>query len=91
MEYLRHFPFDMIQFDREFTQEINNKKTVAVFRSFIAMAKEMEIITVAKWVDSPQQIQRLKELGIDYIQGYATGTIYNEEEFIRAYNPMKEV
>jgi len=90
MEYLRHFPFDMIQIDREYTKGLEEKKSLSVFKSFISMAHEMGMITAAKWVDEAQTIDKLRELGIDYIQGYASGPIYTEEKFIRVYNPIKE-
>lgn len=90
MEYLRHFPFDMIQFDREYTFDLEVGKNLSILRSFIAMAHEMGIVTVAKWVDKKEKLQMLEELGIDYIQGFAAGKVFKEEEFIAQYNPLKE-
>jgi EAL domain-containing protein (putative c-di-GMP-specific phosphodiesterase class I)/GGDEF domain-containing protein len=90
MEYLRHFPFDMIQFDREYTFDLKDGKSLPMLRSFIGMAHEMQMLTGAKWVDSPEKVAILRELGIDYIQGFAAGRVLEEEAFVARYNPIKE-
>jgi len=90
MEYLRHFPFDMIQFDRDYTRELTSEKSLSVLKSFAAMAREMGMLTAAKWVDDSQKVETLKAIGIDYIQGYAAGRILREEELLRTHNPITE-
>ena len=89
MEYLRHFPFDMIQFDREYTFDLESGKNTSILRSFISMAHEMKMLTAAKWVDNRHKVTLLQEMGVDYIQGFAAGRILKEEEFIALYNPFK--
>jgi EAL domain-containing protein (putative c-di-GMP-specific phosphodiesterase class I)/GGDEF domain-containing protein len=89
MEYLRHFPFDMIQFDREYTFDLEAGKNLSILKSFISMAHEMGIVSVAKWVDNKGKLHLLEELGVDYIQGFAAGKVLKEEEFISQYNPLK--
>jgi EAL domain-containing protein (putative c-di-GMP-specific phosphodiesterase class I) len=89
MEYLRHFPFDMIQFDREYTFDLESGKNTSILRSFISMAHEMKMLTAAKWVDNRHKVVLLQEMGVDYIQGFAAGRILKEEEFIALYNPFK--
>ncbi|ADV47224.1 EAL domain-containing protein [Nitratifractor salsuginis] len=90
MEYLRHFPFDMIRFDREYTFDVEAGKNLSILKSFINMAQEMGITTVAKWVDKKEKIHQLEELGVDYIQGFATGRVLKEEELIERYNPLRD-
>ncbi len=90
MEYLRHFPFDMIQFDREYTFDLKDGKSLPMLRSFIAMAHEMQMLTGAKWVDTPDKVTILRELGVDYIQGFSAGRVLDERAFVAQYNPLKE-
>ena len=90
MEYLRHFPFDMIQFDRDYTRELESEKNLSVLKSFVAMAREMGMQTAAKWVDDARKIEKLRGIGVDYIQGYAAGRVLREEEFVRAHNPIEK-
>ena len=89
MEYLRYFPFDMIELDREYTFDLESGKNASIFRSFISMAKEMKILTAAKWVDNHQKITLLREFGVDYIQGFAAGKVLKEAELIELHNPRK--
>jgi len=90
MEYLRHFPFDMIQFDREYTVELDRDGNLSILRSFVAMAHEMGMLSGAKWVDSADKIVTLKGIDVDYIQGFAAGRVLSEEEFVSLNNPIKE-
>jgi len=70
MEYMKHFSFDMIQFDREYVTKLSDKTTFAMLDALIKMAKALGITTVAKWVDKEEQKEQLKALGIDYLQGF---------------------
>ena len=91
MEYLRHFPFDMIEFDREYTFDLEQGKNLSMLRSFVTMAHDMGMLTGAKWVDDRRKIEILKGLGVDYIQGFAAGKVLREDDFVRLYNhPHKE-
>lgn len=86
MEYMKHFTFDMIQFDRDFVNNLEEKSTHAMLASMVKMSKDLEIITVAKWVDQESQKQRLKTIGIDYIQGFGVAKPLNKTAIIKQYN-----
>jgi len=88
MEYIRYFPFDMIQFDREYTLDLESGKNLSILGSLIGMAAEMGMLTGAKWVDSREKVEVLRRLGVDYIQGYAAGKVMNESEFVSRFNPV---
>ncbi|WP_456432505.1 EAL domain-containing protein [Nitratifractor sp.] len=87
MEYLRSFPFDMIQFDRSFTKRIDNEMDRAMMRSLVAMAIERRILTAVKWVDREELLETFRAMGVDYAQGYAVASVLTESELIRRYNP----
>jgi EAL domain-containing protein (putative c-di-GMP-specific phosphodiesterase class I)/GGDEF domain-containing protein len=88
MEYIRHFPFDMIQLDRDFVLNLDSEQNRSIIKSFVSMAKEMNMLSGAKWVDSQDKVETLKNLDIDYIQGYVAGRILSESELINLYNPI---
>jgi len=88
MEYIRHFHFDMIQFDRDYTLDLGKEENLSILKSFISMAHEMNMLTGAKWVDSQEKVAVLERLGVDYIQGYAAGRVMDESEFISVHNPL---
>jgi len=86
MEYMKHFRFDIVQFDREYVTKLDDNNTRAMLNSLIQMAKELHIITVAKWVDRPEQREELIHMGIDYLQGFGIAKAINEQELIKTYN-----
>lgn len=83
MDYLRHFNFDMIQFDRDYTQNIYDDRTGSILWSMIEMSKKNSILTVAKWVDKKEQKELLETFKIDYIQGFAVHKPLSEDEFLK--------
>lgn len=90
MEYMKHFSFDMIQFDRDYVTKLTDKTTMAMLNSLIKMSKELGIITVAKWVDKEEQKEKLKSLGIDYLQGFGIAKPIDEYQLIEQYNKGNE-
>lgn len=86
MEYMKHFKFDVVQFDRDFVTNLNDTNSLSIFKSLIDMSKGLHIATVAKWVDKEEQKRQLKELGVDYLQGFGIGKQLTEDQLIRHYN-----
>ncbi len=86
MEYMKHFKFDMVQFDRDYVTDLDNETTYAMLHSLIKMSKNLKVKTVAKWVDNEAQKKKLKVLGINYIQGFGVSKAITEDELINKYN-----
>ena len=86
MEYMKHFKFDMVQFDRDYVTDLENETTYAMLHSLIKMSKDLQVQTVAKWVDNEEQKKKLKALGINYMQGFGVGKPLSEEALINRYN-----
>ena len=86
LEYMKNFSFDRVKFDRDYVIKLDNPKNVSILKSMIEMSKDLNIITIAKWVDNEEQIKILKRSGIDYLQGFAIGKKLNEDQFIRHHN-----
>jgi len=86
MEYMKHFKFDMVQFDRDYVTHLEDDTNYAMLNSLIKMSKDLQIHTVAKWVDNDMQKKKLRVLGINYIQGFGVGKPLTEESLINRYN-----
>jgi predicted signal transduction protein with EAL and GGDEF domain len=73
LAYLRRFPFDTLKIDRAFTRElVLREDTNAIVRTIVALARVLQIETVAEGVEEPDQLLVLREQGCDTIQGYYT-------------------
>ena len=86
MEYMKHFKFDLVQFDRDYVTNLDDTNTHAMLNSMVKMSKELNITTVAKWVDNASQMQTLKTIGLDYLQGFGIAKPISETALIETYN-----
>jgi EAL domain-containing protein (putative c-di-GMP-specific phosphodiesterase class I)/GGDEF domain-containing protein len=86
MEYMRHFKFDMVQFDRDYVGNLQDQNSLAMLQSLVDMSKSLRITTVAKWVDKEDQKQKLIAMGVDYLQGFGIAKPISEEKLINTYN-----
>lgn len=86
MEYIKHFKFDMVQFDRSYVTKLEDKTTYAMLNSLIQMTQDLEVKTIAKWVDKEKQKEALISLGIHYLQGFGISKPIDEITLIERYN-----
>mgnify|MGYP000073366542 CR=1 FL=1 len=69
--YLRQLPVDAIKIDGQFVQRLlDDALDDATVRCFVDIARVLGVSTVAEFVDDPAILERLRELGVDYAQGY---------------------
>lgn len=80
---LQDYDFDILKIDMSFIRKIGeNPKTKSIVHSIIGMAHEIGIKTVAKGVETEEQVSFLRQSGCDYIQGYYYSKPLPEEEFV---------
>lgn len=73
-EYLKSLPFDVIKIDGSFVKDMHNDptdKAVIKYIQEIAQLKGQE--TVAEYVETKEDVEELKAIGITYGQGYFLG------------------
>lgn len=71
LNYLRKFPFDKIKIDKSFVDDIDHREqSRAIVRAIIELTSAMGMATVAEGVETTSQLQTLRDLGCDEIQGY---------------------
>ncbi|MBK8182140.1 MAG: EAL domain-containing protein [Candidatus Competibacteraceae bacterium] len=72
--YLKTLPVDYLKIDGNLVNDmIENPSNCAVVAAINQIGHAMGIQTVAEYADSPAIIERLRELGVDYAQGYFLG------------------
>lgn len=69
--YLKHLKVDMLKIDGSFIRDlVVDPLDDAAVRCFVDVARVIGVKTVAEFVDTPEVLQRVREIGIDYAQGY---------------------
>ncbi len=91
LAYLRLFPLDHLKLDRQFVSELCSKPRAAVIaESVFTLAQRLGLAVVAEGVETPEQLEWLKDHACDYTQGYLIAQPMPLEEldaFMRRTSP----
>ncbi|MFZ8785541.1 putative bifunctional diguanylate cyclase/phosphodiesterase [Thermocrinis sp.] len=72
--YLKYLPADFLKIDGEFIKSLHHSPTDRIFiEGIVSVAKKMGIKTIAEFVEDEEVLEVVKDLGIDYAQGYYLG------------------
>lgn len=71
LAYLRRFPIDELKIDRSFVDGLGRDAgDTAIVGAVVAMAHALEMSVVAEGVETQEQLERLRVLGCEQVQGY---------------------
>ncbi len=71
LSHLMGFPIDELKIDRSFVQALEeNEDSVTLVSTIIAMAKALKLTVVAEGAEVERQVDILRELDCDVIQGF---------------------
>jgi diguanylate cyclase (GGDEF)-like protein/PAS domain S-box-containing protein len=72
--YLKHLPISYLKIDGEFVEELPNSHTdQLIVRALVEVCEGLGIKTVAEFVTDQQTMDMVRELGVDFAQGYHLG------------------
>jgi diguanylate cyclase (GGDEF)-like protein len=84
--YLKYLPVDFLKIEGEFIKTLPNSPTDRVFiEGIVSVAKKMGIKTIAEFVENEKVLEVVKDLGIDYAQGYYLGKPEPLEEKLKKH------
>jgi diguanylate cyclase (GGDEF)-like protein len=71
LSYLHRLPIDHLKIDRSFIMRIGKHgKNIEIIRAIIALAKSLDMCTIAEGVETQEQLDQIRELNCDFCQGY---------------------
>ncbi len=74
LSLLTEMPLDTLKIDKSFVDKIGmeqeREKDVVVIRHIIALARELHFVCLAEGAEEKSQVDRLRDLGCEIIQGY---------------------
>lgn len=72
--YLTRIEAELLKIDGSFVREsAQSELALAIVQSIVRIAQVTGRRTVAEWVETPELVERMRSLGVDYVQGYAIG------------------
>jgi len=72
--YLKRFPVGVLKIDRSFVNGLGmNPEDEVIATTIVSLARALELEVVAEGVENQMQLERIRELGGDYGQGYLFG------------------
>ena len=74
LSYLAELPFNSLKLDRSFITKLSPRiESNTMIRSMVDLAHSMNMRVIAEGIEQPHQLDMVKELGVDEVQGYLTG------------------
>ena len=71
---LTAFPFDKIKIDKSFIGNLTKlHKSSAIISSVVTLARGLDISVTAEGVETSEQFERLRTLGVNFAQGFLLG------------------
>jgi diguanylate cyclase (GGDEF)-like protein len=91
LAYLKRLPINTLKIDRAFVTGIGeNAGDEAIIRTVFALAASLGLTTVAEGVDKAEQVDFLRQLGCDEIQGFHFGQPEAADEFAAHWRQLSQ-
>jgi diguanylate cyclase (GGDEF)-like protein/PAS domain S-box-containing protein len=82
MHYLRRLPFDTLKIDKSFIDGLPDSKDAgAIVTAIVTLAQSLELELVAEGVETREQLEFVRALGCNVIQGYIFSRPVSADEF----------
>jgi len=89
--YLKTLPVDFLKIDGQFIKDIiGSPMNMVIVRSIHEIARVMGTSTIAEFVESDAILEKLREIGIDYAQGYGISTPQPFEGMINSFHVQRK-
>ena len=70
LSHLSEFPIDVLKLDRRFFLHADDQRTPSVLAAIISLARTLGAETVAEGIETPSQLELLRDIQCDMVQGY---------------------
>ncbi len=74
---------DRLKIDKSFVETLDEPNSMAIVRAVVGLGRALRIEVVAEGVETANQLDQVRAIGCDAVQGYFTGYPVDAEEFGR--------
>jgi diguanylate cyclase (GGDEF)-like protein/PAS domain S-box-containing protein len=78
--YLVNIPLDILKIDKSFIDRIDTGSSNSIISTIVALASNLDLKTVAEGVSTEEQLAFIRELDIDYLQGFLWGKPMSKDD-----------
>ncbi len=83
--HILNIPIDYIKIDASLISNIDkNQNSKIMVETIVTLAKKLHILTIAEFVSSQEILNVVKDLGVDYAQGFHLGKPLNIEKYMKS-------
>ncbi len=80
---LIRYPFHTIKLDKSMVWDaMHNEKAETVLRNTIEMVKQLDMEIVAEGAETPEQVEKLRQMGADFVQGFYYSKPISRDDFL---------
>lgn len=91
LNILLETPFDVIKLDRKFMENMMvSEKGRLILEHVVMMADKLDLDLLAEGVETREQVDLLRSIGCDQVQGYYYAKPMPEEEFFELFRKQQE-
>jgi diguanylate cyclase (GGDEF)-like protein len=89
--YLKQFPFHTLKIDRSFVRDLQqNSRDAAIIAAIVALGRGLNMRTIAEGVETQQQLELLRKLQCEVIQGYLLSKPLIARDLVNFINERQE-
>ncbi|MGH9970863.1 MAG: EAL domain-containing protein, partial [Pyrinomonadaceae bacterium] len=92
LNYLKHFPIDTLKIDQSFVNDINtDTDDAAIVSAIITLAHALKMNVIAEGVETQEQLEFLRELQCDEVQGFLFSEALSVKEFTELLSQRRSI
>ena len=92
LSYLKRFPIDILKIDQSFVRDVTtNPDDAEIVKAIVAMAHSLRMNVVAEGVETQAQLELLRRLDCEEVQGYLFSPPLPLSDFISWWQDTKKV
>ncbi|SHF44758.1 diguanylate cyclase (GGDEF) domain-containing protein [Caloramator proteoclasticus DSM 10124] len=70
LSYLTYIPVDRVKLDKSLNDRFVNKYNIETIKNIIGLIKSLDLTVTAEGIETMEQVEILRQIGCDYVQGY---------------------